>query len=209
MYSRLILLLPGDIDSTRFQNFFHPNDYIIAVDGGIEHITSLNIKPNLWIGDFDSCSPESKIIHSAIPTEAFPIDKNFLDTELALSKALELNVDNCVLIGGIGGRLDHQFALFMLLNQHSSLNILHTNGRTELHSLNNHIHKNINAQYFKYLSIIPITTLENVMIDGVKWPLHNATLTTGAGLSVSNQPINNTIHYSQNNGLGWLILTNE
>lgn len=207
MFSRLILLLPGYIDYKKFTNFFNDNDYIVAVDGGIEHSTLLNITPNLWIGDFDSCEIDSKDRFSHIPIEEFPTDKDYLDTELALLKAKTLNVTQCAMIGGIGGRLDHQFGLFMILMENSTLNFIHTDGHTELYSLNNCTKKTIPARNFKNLSIIPITEIKNVNITGVKWPLSNTNLHPGKGFSLSNQPIEHTIHYSQEEGLGWLILT--
>lgn len=208
MFSRLVLLLPGMVNYTKFNHFFQKNDYIIAVDGGIEHCLSLNIEPHLWVGDFDSCKLESKTQFAHIPIEAFPTDKDFLDTELALTKAQTLNIHECVMIGGIGGRLDHQLSLFMLLTHHPKLQFIHTNGDTELYSLNHKIERMIDSDAFKYVSIIPITPLEGVSITNVKWPLHNVTLVPGKGLSVSNAPTEKTIHYSQNQGLGWLILAN-
>lgn len=209
MHSRLVLLLPGFVDYTKFQNFFTDSDYIIAVDGGIEHSYHLSIQPNLWVGDFDSSHPDCKARFPDIPTEEFPTDKDYLDTELALSKAYSLNIQNCVMIGGIGGRLDHQLGLFMLIVEHPELSFMHTDGKTALYSLNNEIQREIDADTFKYLSLLPITTLQNVCLTGVKWPLNNAQLSPGKGLSISNEPLQEIIHYSQKQGLGWLILTNE
>ncbi len=208
MFSRLILLLPGAINYAKFNHFFQKNDYIIAVDGGIEHSSQLNIEPHLWVGDFDSCKLESKTLFAHIPTEAFPTDKDFLDTELALTKAQVLNLNQCVMIGGTGGRLDHQLSLFMILVNHPDLQFIHTDGDTELYSLNHTIKRRIAVNSFKHVSIIPITTLENVSITNVKWPLNNVVLAPGKGLSISNEPTEKFIHYSQNKGLGWLVLTN-
>lgn len=208
MYSRLVLLLPGPINYKKFNNFFTESDYIIAVDGGIEHSTSLNVIPKLWVGDFDSCEKKSLEDFSMIPKEEFPTDKDYLDTELALLKAKELNLYTCAMVGGIGGRLDHQFGLFMMITSHPELAFLHTNGDTTLHSLNNKTQKEIQSHGFKYLSILPITPLVDVTISSVRWPLNNVDLSPGKGFSLSNQPVASIVHYSQQDGLGWLILTN-
>ena len=206
MFSRLVLLLPGTVNYAKFEHFFQKNDYIIAVDGGIEHSEPLNITPHLWVGDFDSCQSEMQFAH--IPTEVFPTDKDLLDTEIALNKTKDLSIHNCVMIGGMGGRLDHQLSLFMLLINHPELHFVHTDGDTELYSLNNAIERTIEANSYKHVSIIPITELENVTISNVKWPLKNVLLKPGKGFSISNEPIEPYIHYSQEKGLGWLILTN-
>ena len=208
MYSRLVLLLPGPINYKKFNNFFTESDYIIAVDGGIEHSTSLNVTPHLWVGDFDSCKKESKQYFTHIPKEEFPTDKDYLDTELALLKAKELNLKHCAMIGGMGGRLDHQLGLFMILMANPELNFIHTDGETEMHSLNHQILREISAENYQNLSIIPITELTDVSISGVRWPLSNAHLLPGKGFSLSNKPIEKTIQYSQNSGIGWLILCN-
>lgn len=208
MFSRLVLLLPGTVNYAKFNHFFQENDYIIAVDGGIEHSLPLNIEPHLWVGDFDSCKLESKTQFAHIPTEVFPTDKDLLDTEIALNKTTDLNIHNCVMIGGMGGRLDHQLSLFMLLINRPELHFIHTNGNTELYSLNNTIERAIEADSFKHVSIIPITTLEDVSITNVKWPLHNVILKPGKGFSISNEPTEKYVHYSQTKGLGWLVLTN-
>lgn len=207
MFSRLILLLPGSIDYNQLTDFFTSKDYIIAVDGGIEHSEALNVIPNLWVGDFDSCRKESLNKYQHIPIEQHPTDKAYLDTELALSKIYDLNTNHCIILGGIGGLLDHQLGLFMLLTAHPTIHFIHTDGQTILYSLNDECHLTIPRNHYHRLSIVPITQLEGVTSQGVKWPLTNYTLPTGLGHSLSNEITGPIINYSQTKGLGWIILS--
>lgn len=207
MYTRLILLLPGPVNYAQLNLSLNENDYIIAVDGGIEHVKALDVTPNLWVGDFDSCQSEDQAIYQHLNKETHPTDKDYLDTELALSKAESLNITECVLIGGIGGLLDHQMGLFMLPCAHPFLSFIHTDGHTKLYSLNHACMLAIAQEHYQRLSIVPITTLQSVTTSGVKWPLTNATLPAGFGRSLSNQITDSVVNYTQNDGIGWIILS--
>lgn len=207
MYTRLILLLPGPVNYAQLNLSLTKNDYIIAVDGGIEHVKALDVTPSLWVGDFDSCQSEDQAIYQHLNQETHPTDKDYLDTELALSKAESLNITECILIGGIGGLIDHQMGLFMLPCAHPFLSFIHTDGHTKLYSLNHACTLAIAQEHYQRLSIVPITTLQSVTTSGVKWPLTNATLPAGFGRSLSNQITDSVINYTQNDGIGWIILS--
>ncbi|OYQ75341.1 thiamine diphosphokinase [Wohlfahrtiimonas sp. G9077] len=207
MYARLILLLPGPVHYSQLNLSLNQNDYIIAVDGGIEHVKGLNVTPNLWVGDFDSCKHDDHQRYLHLNKETHPTDKDYLDTELALSKAESMNITECILIGGIGGLIDHQMGLFMLPCAHPSLKFIHTDGKTKLYSLNHACALAITQEHYHRLSIVPITTLQSVTTRGVKWPLTDATLPAGFGRSLSNQITESTLHYTQKDGIGWIILS--
>ena len=93
--------------------------YTIAADSGLESAINYGFIPDIVVGDMDSLndiSLLSKIDKNKI--EEFPCDKDYSDTELALSKALEKEEENkdekvwITLLGGGGGRVDHLFAIF-------------------------------------------------------------------------------------------------
>ena len=87
-----------------------PGDYIIAADGGLEHVRTLGITPNEILGDFDSLGyvPEGATV--------FPVEKDDTDTMLAVRRGLELGCRRFVIYGGLEGkRLDHTLANFQTL----------------------------------------------------------------------------------------------
>lgn len=94
-------------------------DYIIGVDKGIEYLYENNIKPNIILGDFDSINPSLLKDIKEIVTEVltFPEEKDFTDSQLALKKALDLMMDEIVLLGVTGSRIDHTLANIGLLYQ--------------------------------------------------------------------------------------------
>lgn len=121
----------------------HAPDIVIAADSGLDTLkryadafksgeaASIDLTPDLIVGDFDSISdvklidvygrsddesPQFGEKRGATRIERFPRDKDFTDTELALDAAFrEASLQNAIpfitLIGGGGGRLDHLLAI--------------------------------------------------------------------------------------------------
>lgn len=83
-----------------------PEDLVIAADGGYAALESLGLTADLVVGDFDSLGyvpqGEEVICH--------PVMKDDTDMMLAVQLGLERGYRNFVLLGSIGGRLDHTLA---------------------------------------------------------------------------------------------------
>jgi thiamine pyrophosphokinase len=81
-----------------------PGDLVIAADGGYAHMGG--IKPDLVVGDFDSRGyvPENEQV------VRHPAEKDDTDTMLAARIGIERGYRAFVLLGGVGGRLDHTLA---------------------------------------------------------------------------------------------------
>ncbi len=88
-----------------------PEDYIIAADNGFSYLKSLEIKPDVLIGDFDSLEtiPEDENI------VRHPVEKDETDMMLAMKAGLDLGYQRFVIYGGLGGRLDHTYANIQML----------------------------------------------------------------------------------------------
>jgi thiamine pyrophosphokinase len=81
-----------------------PGDLVIAADGGYAHMGG--IKPDLVVGDFDSLGyvPDDELV------VRHPAEKDDTDTMLAARIGIERGYRAFVLLGGVGGRLDHTLA---------------------------------------------------------------------------------------------------
>ena len=81
--------------------------YLIAADGGLRHARALGLVPDAFIGDMDSLREED------LPEGAilYPSQKDDTDMMLAVKKAMALGVRKVLLLGGLGGRLDHICAI--------------------------------------------------------------------------------------------------
>jgi thiamine pyrophosphokinase len=115
---RAFIFLGGGTSKKRFYSRHlaktkAPGDIIICADGGYSLASSLDIRPDLVIGDLDSV-PEKEIIRG-IEVIRYPQEKNFSDFELALNRAIDLKADHVFVYGGLGGRSDHQIVNIVLL----------------------------------------------------------------------------------------------
>ncbi len=101
-------------DYAYLKNFEFEKNYVICADGGYSHTERLGIVPDLWLGDGDSLK-EKQIVAKEIMT--FPVKKDYTDTDLAVTEALKRGYKDIVILGALGGRLDHEFSHFCLLKK--------------------------------------------------------------------------------------------
>lgn len=165
----------------------HINDsFIIYCDGGLKHQEVLNVKPDLIVGDFDSYNkPETDI-----ETIVLPCEKDDTDTFYAVKEAIRRGYDEFVLIGVMGGRIDHT------LGNISMLLYLYENGKKAVivddYSQIKIIGKE--PEYitddFLYFSLNNILgDVKGVNIENAKYPLKNAEIKASSATCVSNEVI--------------------
>ena len=81
---------------------------IVAADSGLALAEAAGIKPDWIVGDMDSLNDANTLSH--YPKEkviCYPVDKDYTDTEIALTLVWEKGCKDAWIIGGGGGRLDH------------------------------------------------------------------------------------------------------
>ena len=93
------------------------HDFVIAVDGGLHHLLSLGLFPDLLIGDLDSITEdELKTCQDQhVEILRFKPEKDESDLELALREAKKRNFGKFTIACATGGRLDHTFSNIALL----------------------------------------------------------------------------------------------
>ena len=104
-----ILVLNGkEFNSKSFKDIYK-DQFLIAVDGGINHIFNNfpETKIDLHIGDMDSCDASALENLSIEKTIKFPVEKDYSDYDLALEEAHILGYNNFIVFGAFGGRRDH------------------------------------------------------------------------------------------------------
>ena len=147
------------------------NDFVICADGGYVHAKKLGIIPDLWMGDGDS------LIGSAIVTKekkCFPVKKDNTDGDLAVMEALNRGFDEIIIIGALGGRLDHEFSHFCLLKK-----ILDNGAKGFLISEKNEItmekeNFTVEPDGRKYISFFPFAgDVENFTVRGLCYEAEN------------------------------------
>ena len=159
---------------------------IIAVDSGIEHLLNLSLDPNTLIGDLDSISKNSldEVKKNGVKILAFNSNKDQTDFELALNYLEEAEKSKVYIIGGESGEIDHLISIFLLIPSKSFFeNIIWLYGDKRI-IFRQKIELNIKK--LTKFSIIPLSDLTNLSIDGAEWNLDNKDIQFGETLTLRN-----------------------
>lgn len=188
--SRCVLISAGQInDYERVKSFLQPGDFFIFCDGGLMHADGLGIKPDLIVGDFDSCASEDLARwKDSCETVRLPREKDDTDTLFAVKLALERGFDDFLLLGAMGGRFDHAMGnvsilLYLdglgkkavLVDDYSQMKIV---GRESFFI-------DDKCSYFSVLTVAG--DVSGVNIKNAKYPLENASLSSDFQLGISNE----------------------
>lgn len=93
--------------------FIPVNAYVIAADGGYDHIITLGIEPHAVIGDMDSIADDVKK-HTNIEVITLPKEKDDTDMMAAVRFAWDKGAREFEFYGAFGGRIDHSIANLQL-----------------------------------------------------------------------------------------------
>ena len=159
-------------------------DYIIAADAGYTHVLAQGKKPNVVIGDFDSSSMPNDL--NVIKLQ---VEKDDTDGQAAIDYAKQNNIDEIVIYGLTGGRLDHELCNLSLLAKAYSLNIKASAKEPDVEVFYSEAGKvTIDAKVGATVSIIAFG--DSVTITdgkGLKYPINNLTISKyDLGRSISN-----------------------
>ena len=167
----------------------------------------LSARITLFIGDFDTGKPVS--FPSGIETLTFPIEKDDTDTMLAIKEAARRGFTKITIIGGLSGRLDHTFANIQTLayGVQNDLDILITDGENTAFimcpgKITIEKKEGFSLSVFSYGN-----TVSNLCMDGVKYPVSNATLTNFFPLGVSNDIAKDHANISFSEGMLLIIIS--
>ncbi len=179
---RCLIFCAAEFDSPAVP--IEKDDYIIAADGGLDHVTGLGLTPGEILGDFDSLG--------RIPQGAsvFPVEKDDTDAMLAVKRGLSLGYREFILYGSLDGpRLDHTVANFQTLGW-----LAHRGARGYLvgrHYLVTVVRNGTLRFPAGREGTVSIfcqgSDAQDVSLTGLHYPLENGTLTASFPLGVSNR----------------------
>lgn len=181
-------------------------DLILCADGGYDHAKLMNVVPHAVIGDMDSLKSK---IPEHIKVVPYPPEKDKTDTHLCVDYAIEQGADEIILLGALGGRVDHMLANIVLLRYiyeqgaegmiiNHDCRVSVCGGRTEIQRL-----------WGKHISLIPVTdTAEGVTTEGMKYALREATLRQADTIGISNEFTGSTAVVTVRKGLLCVICEN-
>ena len=117
--ARVVIFANGEIPNPKsVRALLQEGDYLLAADGGANHLYQMGIRPDMVIGDLDSIDED--VLHELTAAEVeivqYPENKDENDLELALSASIEIGATSILIVGALGGRLDQSLASLSLLS---------------------------------------------------------------------------------------------
>lgn len=160
-------------------------DFVIAADAGYLYLKDLAVVADLVVGDFDSLGQKPNHPNILI----YPKEKNQTDMMIAVDEGFKRSYTTFVLLGGLGGRLDHTFAnlqTLIYIASRGACGYLLGNGTAVT------VIKNGSLRFDnEKTGIVSVfccgDSAAGVSIRGLKYPLDNYTLTMLDPLGVSNE----------------------
>jgi len=118
----------------------------------------------------------------------FPRDKNETDLELAMQHAAEMQPEQVIIVGALGGRLDQTLGNIALLSNFrlSTFDLRLDDGVEEIYFCRNQAE--VHGRSGELVSLIPWgVPVEGVRTDGLRWPLSDETLYPDKTRGISNE----------------------
>lgn len=161
-------------------------DYFIFCDSGLRHREKLGVEPNLIVGDFDSHEKPNDNIETIV----LPVAKDDTDTVFAAKEGMKRGFEEFLLIGVIGGRIDHTISnisiLLMLDAANKKAKIIDDYSELEILS-HGKAYVDDSYQFFSILNIAG--QAKGINIRNAKFELNNAEINCEYQYGVSNEVI--------------------
>lgn len=175
--------------------YIHSHSFhkVIAVDAGLKKARDLDLTVHAAVGDFDSLDKETLERYRRENQIAWDIhkpEKDETDTELAIYTALKSGCDEILLLGAMGGRLDHTLGnlhlLYYCLKQGIPAYMVDKKNRVSVLEKGRTFCRN--SQWGKYISFLPLTyEVKGITLTGFKYPLYQKDIIIGPSLCISNE----------------------
>lgn len=166
-------------------------DLVIAADSGLHHALDMGVMPMLLIGDLDSADPERVAEAESLGTEVvrYSADKDQTDLELALRAAVDRGCDDLVVVGGLGGRLDHLLANCALLtaDRWAQQRVRLIDAMASVWIVRGERQLDVGAEAI--VTLLAYGGPATVSTTGMRWDLDDATLVPGSSWGVSNEVV--------------------
>jgi thiamine pyrophosphokinase len=187
---RVIIFANGELKKpNRIRSLLLPDDYMVAADGGYQHMKRLNLMPDLLVGDLDSISQDDlKVLNrSGVEIISHTPEKNETDLELALDTVYRRGYRRIKIVAALGGRLDQILGNLFLITRpaYAACDLRIDDGIEEVYLI--HDHAKVDGLIGDTVSLIPIGgAAHGVVLDGFKYSLVDETLFPDQTRGISN-----------------------
>ncbi len=201
----VLIFANGEItDLKRARALIRMGDFIIAADGGSKYIQKMGMLPDVLIGDLDSTSREfiELVTKAGKKIHQYPTAKDTSDLEIAIQYAIALQPQKIIIVGGLGGRVDHLLANVMLLQRYRNENLVISmdDGTVEMQLVMGKLA--INGAAGDIVSLIPLSEqVVGIVTENLEFPLKSETLMIGESRGISNVMLSDNANVLINSGV--------
>ena len=168
-----------------FESILKSSILTVCADSGYDNAVKAGVIPDVIIGDMDSVK---RSLPEGIKQIKLKCEKDDTDTQACIDYLADAGCDEMVLVGALGGRIDHALANIMLViyAAKKGARLIIKSENTEIVPVDSFAE--ISGEKGDWLSIIPVMgDAEGVTLSGLKYPLDNATLEAGKTVGISNE----------------------
>ncbi|MGI6177004.1 MAG: thiamine diphosphokinase [Eubacterium sp.] len=186
-----------------------PSGTVICADGGYVAAERFGLKPEILIGDYDSARKPDH------PDVLLPCVKDMTDSEAAVDLAVSKGYNDILVLGGLGGRLDHTMGNIGVMAKYcgKGVRVAFADGQNYAFMLSPgdyHISPNHLGIKFKYMGLIAYGgEVPRLTVKGTKYELDSAALGVDTTLGVSNEIIEDTAFVSFDSGMLLVALSSD
>lgn len=167
-----------------------PGALLIAADGGLAQAQALGLDVDVVVGDMDSVDTAALAAAKGrgATVERHATDKDATDLELALDHAATAGCSRVVVVGGLGGRIDHLLANALLLAAASELTVEWRADTARVLTVRPDRPLESSAAVGDLVSLLPVGgAASGVRTEGLRWRLAGDALQPGSTRGVSNE----------------------
>ena len=183
--SRCVIVGGADINNYEYiRGCLREDDFIVFCDSGLKHLESLQVRPGLIVGDFDSHNNP----HLDVETIVLPCEKDDTDTVFAMKEAMKRGYTEFLLIGVVGARLDHTLgnvSILLYLDENNAKGKI-IDDYSEMEIVSDR--PTFITDDYSYFSLLNISGIaRGVTIENAKYPLDNAEIKCDYQYGISNE----------------------
>ena len=167
------------------------SDVIIAADGGVHHCRIWDVTPHVVVGDLDSVDPYdlAQLQDKGVEIIRHPCRKDETDLELALKVAVDRNIREMVILGGLGARWDMTLSNVLILAAPflADVKVRLLDENYEIFCIQGGQRIRLKGVSGDVLSLLPLTDAAvGVTLRGLEYSLEDETLNLGTSRGISN-----------------------
>ena len=186
----VVMVAGGEPGSLAFLHGFEwGGRYVVAVDRGLDTVSTLGLTPDLFVGDGDSA--RSDLVAALDPRRTrvvtLPVHKDVSDLEAAFDQLATMGFSGpVVVLAGLGGRLDHLLFNLQLAVRYMKVfeDICFEDETCLARPLAGAIDLVLPPGHI--VSLVPQTEQVQLTLDGFEYPLVHATVAQGSTRTLSN-----------------------